>query len=821
MQKYDHAEQSKISRFIAPMTPRTSLSESTSTVIRATGSSTIGTVKTTVAVPATTTPPIATQIVISAATPSTRTTTATFTAVTSTAATAATTAAATILTTGSTAVVTRIPVTTTSATITNTIAPVRTTTVTIPTTTAAVPTTSAAAPTATTVVSRTTATVPATTSAVPATTAAISTTTIPATKSTVVIVSSAIPSSKMVTQPIVPSTSTTSTTNSQFRDQYVSENLTERFILQVNKTRSKRQMKICEFCDNIPALTVENPASGERNGRLSIVYGTNKFGCRTAKLICEADSLTMQIAIIYANGMKSSPLARSPTGTVQLTLTCDENACWKAPNSMMNIWNVTCLLRDHPIPTATTPSTTTLKPCSACVNIRGERVRNPAATERDGKLIIEYTHDEFGCRVATILCNTVDEDTEAVIYFNGMKNLPAASSRSGRTMVTLVCGDNTRFSAEDSRVSVESVTCLSRDIIPPMPHVLSTTPAEPCSTCVNIRGERVRNPAVTESNGKLIIEYTHDEFGCRVATVICNTIDADAEAVIYFNGMKNLPAASSTSGSATVTLVCGENIRFRAVGSRVNVESVTCLSRDIIPPVPRIPPTTPAEPCSACADIRGERVRNPAVTESDGKLIIEYMHDEFGCRVATILCNTVDADAEAVIYFNGMKNLPAASNRGGRATITLVCGDNIRFRAVGSRVNVESVTCLSRDIVPPTPHVPSTPSEPCSACVNIRGERVRNPAVTESNGKLIIEYTHDEFGCRVATVICNTIDADAEAVIYFNGMKNLPAASSTSGSATVTLVCGENIRFRAVGSRVNVESVTCLSRGYFCSYYYF
>lgn len=53
----------------------------------------------------------------------------------------------------------------------------------------------------------------------------------------------------------------------------------------------------------------------------------------------------MQIAIIYANGMKSSPLARSPTGTAKFTLTCDEDACWKAPNSMIDVWNVTCLLR--------------------------------------------------------------------------------------------------------------------------------------------------------------------------------------------------------------------------------------------------------------------------------------------------------------------------------------------------------------------------------------------------------------------------------------------------------------------------------------------
>lgn len=50
-------------------------------------------------------------------------------------------------------------------------------------------------------------------------------------------------------------------------------------------------------------------------------------------------------------------------------------------------------------------------------------------------------------------------------------------------------------------------------------------------------------------------------------------------------------------------------------------------------------------------------------------------------------------------------------------------------------------------------------------------------------------------------------------------MKNLPYILNLNGTAMILLVCGDNRRFRPLGSHVNVENVTCLSRGSFIFVY--
>ncbi|VDM14312.1 unnamed protein product, partial [Wuchereria bancrofti] len=205
-------------------------------------------------------------------------------------------------------------------------------------------------------------TVPTTVAArpTPATTVPTSVTAKPATVAAASTIAAAIPSAITVktvtvavaeTRPAVPQT-----TNLQFRQ---SKNLNEQFIPQISKTRTKRQLEICRACDNIPGIGAVPLFNGERNGQLAIVYGVDARGCRTANIVCDSRPLIMQTAIIYANGIKTNLLTMSPTGMAQLTLTCDDNIHWKAPKSITNVWNVTCLLRDIPIPTTPLPPVTT------------------------------------------------------------------------------------------------------------------------------------------------------------------------------------------------------------------------------------------------------------------------------------------------------------------------------------------------------------------------------------------------------------------------------------------------------------------------------
>ncbi|MCP9262527.1 hypothetical protein DINM_005903 [Dirofilaria immitis] len=196
--------------------------------------------------------------------------------------------------------------------------------------------------------------------------------------------------------------------DSQFRYQHVSKNLNERFIPDDNQIRAKRQIELCSACDNVLPVSGTFLINGERDGQLAVIYGANLLGCRTANLICDSGFLVNQTAIIYANGVKNIPLAMSLIGSVQVTLTCDENIRWKAPNSRINIWNITCILKDHPVPTTPIPPIIPPIPCSTCVNLIAARVQNPALNEGDGKLAIEYTLNEFGCRVAKIVCSSSD-----------------------------------------------------------------------------------------------------------------------------------------------------------------------------------------------------------------------------------------------------------------------------------------------------------------------------------------------------------------------------------------------------------------------------
>lgn len=362
-------------------------------------------------------------------------------------------------------------------------------------------------------------------------------------------------------------------------------------------------MEICRACDNILGIGAAPLINGERNGQLAIVYGVDVRGCRTANLVCDSSPLVMQTAIIYANGIKTNLLAMSPTGMVQLTLTCDDNIHWKVSKSMANVWNVTCLLRDIPIPTTPLPPITTPIPCSTCLNIRAERVKNPSLTEGDGKLVITYMQNQLGCRVAQILCNASVGLAEAIIYFNGMKNLPIVSNVNGAAMILLVCSDNLRFRAEGSRVNVESVTCLSRDIIPTMPPittklpvtvpVLTTTAKAPllCANCENIKTKPILVLKPNEINGALTIEYSRGLDGCRRANIICGDVKKGTTARIYFNDEVNLPFISDITGQAKLELLCGSNSRWRAFESRINVASVSCLVIDTTPVTPI--PTTP------------------------------------------------------------------------------------------------------------------------------------------------------------------------------------------------------------------------------------
>ncbi|CAG9534196.1 unnamed protein product [Cercopithifilaria johnstoni] len=397
-------------------------------------------------------------------------------------------------------------------------------------------------------------------------------TTIPATKSATVTIKTATPTSSMVTRPMAPSTTTIKTTTAG----------------------------LCRTCGNITAIGAEPFAYGERNGQLTIVYGTDIFGCRIANLICDAGPLTSQTAIIYANGMKSSPFVLSPIGMVQITLTCNENIRWIAPNSRIYISNVTCLLGDHATPTTLLPPLTTRRPCSTCANIRSERVKNAALTESDGRLIIQYTYNEFGCRVATIFCNTSNAYEEVLIYFNEMKNSPVASNVIGSAVISLVCGDNLRFKVEGFPVNVESVTCLSRDIITAMimprttmimprttmimPMIIPTTSAVPplCAACENLKTAALRlNP--NEINGPLTIEYSKQADGCRTANIICGSVKRGTAARIYFNGDINSLFISDITGRAQIQLICGNDLRWRAFQSATNVASVSCIVIDVLP----------------------------------------------------------------------------------------------------------------------------------------------------------------------------------------------------------------------------------------------
>uniref|UniRef100_A0A1I8EY79 C6 domain-containing protein n=1 Tax=Wuchereria bancrofti TaxID=6293 RepID=A0A1I8EY79_WUCBA len=366
-------------------------------------------------------------------------------------------------------------------------------------------------------------------------------------------------------------------------------------------------VEICRACDNIPGIGAVPLFNGERNGQLAIVYGVDARGCRTANIVCDSRPLIMQTAIIYANGIKTNLLTMSPTGMAQLTLTCDDNIHWKAPKSITNVWNVTCLLRDIPIPTTPLPPVTTPIPCSKCANIRAERVKNPSLTEGDGKLVITYMQNQLGCRVAHILCNTSVEFAEAIIYFNEMKDLPIVSNVNGAAMISLVCTDNLRFRAEGSRVNVGSVTCLSRDIIPTMPPITTkvpvtvpvlTTAKAPlfCADCKNIKTEPILMLNPNEINGALTIEYSRGLDGCRIANIICGDAKKGTTARIYFNEEINLPFISDITGQAKLELLCGSNSRWRAFESRINVASVSCLVIDTTPPVTPIPTTPKPKP---------------------------------------------------------------------------------------------------------------------------------------------------------------------------------------------------------------------------------
>ncbi|VDK89483.1 unnamed protein product [Onchocerca ochengi] len=390
-----------------------------------------------------------------------------------------------------------------------------------------------------------------------------------------------------VMRPMIPLATTGSVMNSQFRHQFVSKNLNQRFIPQVYKMRTKRQIEICSGCNNVLPISGMQLKNGERNGYLAVVYGANPFGCRTADLICDSGFLVNQTAIVYANGVKNIPLAMSLTGKAQVTLTCDENVRWKAPNSIINIWNVTCIFRennyvivvDQPIPTTPVPTTVPPKPCSTCMNLITARVKNPALNEGEGKLAIEYTLNEFGCRVAKIICSSSDENVETIIYFNGMKNMPVISSKVGAATILLSCHENRRFRVDSSRANVENVTCLTRG--PPL-----------CAICENIKGILRKNLQVNEMNAPLRIEYSKQTDGCRAAFIVCGYEKPGAVARIYFNEETMLPFIADTSGEAQLELICGNNARWRAFESSINIASISCTVLDIQP----IPTTTQPKP---------------------------------------------------------------------------------------------------------------------------------------------------------------------------------------------------------------------------------
>uniref|UniRef100_A0A183ERR6 TIL domain-containing protein n=1 Tax=Gongylonema pulchrum TaxID=637853 RepID=A0A183ERR6_9BILA len=49
--------------------------------------------------------------------------------------------------------------------------------------------------------------------------------------------------------------------------------------------------------------------------------------------------------LIVANGQKASLVVTNDTGLARVQLNCTDLARWKAPNSLINIQNVSCLLR--------------------------------------------------------------------------------------------------------------------------------------------------------------------------------------------------------------------------------------------------------------------------------------------------------------------------------------------------------------------------------------------------------------------------------------------------------------------------------------------
>uniref|UniRef100_A0A0R3RNR7 C6 domain-containing protein n=1 Tax=Elaeophora elaphi TaxID=1147741 RepID=A0A0R3RNR7_9BILA len=228
----------------------------------------------------------------------------------------------------------------------------------------------------------------------------------------------------------------------------------------------------------------------------------------------------------------------------------------------------------------------------------------------------------------------------------------------------------------------------------------------PCSTCGPINAVNVKNPEINEGNGKLAIEYGFNDFGCRIATLVCSVSDTDNEAVIYFNEMKDTPAVTSMNGVAMIAVTCSENTRFKIQASRTNIENVTCLSRDVTPP-PSPPPTTvppttqppstakpTPPPCTTCPNLKTAEIITLEPNEMNGPLTIEYFKQADGCRTANIICGVVKEATIARIHFNENMLLPFLSDLTGEARLELICGDNSEWRAFQSTINVANISCL-------------------------------------------------------------------------------------------------------------------------------
>uniref|UniRef100_A0A915Q047 C6 domain-containing protein n=1 Tax=Setaria digitata TaxID=48799 RepID=A0A915Q047_9BILA len=412
---------------------------------------------------------------------------------------------------------------------------------------------------------------------------------LPTTKSTIVTLCPEVPST-------VPSL------NFQLRHEDVIQKLLEKhhqIIPSIKKIRTKRQLNFCRACVNLVATTSNLKHNNGADGQLVIVYGVDSGGCRTADIICYSGSSTNQDAIIYANGNKNSPLAISPTGTIQLNLFCDRNSHWTIPNLQINIRSVTCLLQDNLQPTVTRPppTLTTPKPCSTCPNVITAKVENPALGEIDGMLTIQYEKDDNGCRVAKLVCSTNYEFTEAIIYLNGMKNSPVARSKNGTVMFSLLCSNNLRFRLFDSRDFISNVTCLSREFTPPTTTTMRavTTKGPPlCSKCGNIRTLKISNLKVNERNGQLKIEYSKQADGCRLANIVCGDGEIQTTARIFVNGRNDLPLISDITGEVEIELACGTDTKWKVFQATAIIESVSCLIIDVSRTTTMEPATTSA-----------------------------------------------------------------------------------------------------------------------------------------------------------------------------------------------------------------------------------